>query len=147
MEPVPLERSRHRRRLRSSTSPGFSMVQLNLVGWSALAGAGLAVGLVLFLVTHLNVFVALPAGVALVWGTLALLDRRRWQDSTVHRSRDDMTPEAGREIVGRLQRLGIEASYFELPIDEEDGGGTARGIRCRQRDADQVARVTEEVLG
>lgn len=123
------------------------MVQLNLVGWSALIGAGLSLGLVVFWLTPLSAPVALPIGIVAVWATLAVLDRRRWLDSSVHRTRDDMTPEAGREIVARLQSLGIEATYFELPIDEEDGGGTARGIRCRQRDLAEVQRVMDEILG
>jgi hypothetical protein len=141
---VPLRR--HRRRLFPARG-GFRTVELNIVGWSALVGAGLVLGAVVFFVTDLNVFVALALGVVMIWPTILVLDYRRWRNSKTHSSRDDMTDESGAEIVARLARLGIQATYEVHEDDPEDGGGIHRGIRYRNADAETVRRVTNELLG
>ena len=110
-------------------------------------GAGLAVGAILWLVTPLNAFVAFPVGVIAVWATLGALDYRRWRSAMTGSWRTDKSPESGREIVARLQRLGITASYEEDEIDPEEGGGTSRHVRYRNADEKKVKQVMREVWG
>jgi hypothetical protein len=138
---------RRGRGLHLESRAGFKTVRLNHVGWSALAGAGLVLGTVVWLISDLPLIVTLPAGVFVTWAFLVGLDHRRWRNSTRHICRDDMTAETGQVIVDQLSQQGIEATYRETFFDEEDGGGSQRGIVCRNADYAIVRRVMDEQLG
>lgn len=129
------------------TVGGFKTVQLNVIGWSALLAAGLAVGGVVVMGTDVPGQAALPAGVLLVWGVLLLLDHRRWANSTVGMGTDGLNETSGAEIVARLQEMGITATYLEQTFDDEDGLlHIQRSIVARVADGEAVRTVMGEIL-
>lgn len=140
--PVPLGRRPRRHRFRG----GFKTVELNVRGWSALLGMGLALGGIVVLATSAPPVVALPAGVLLTWGFFLVLDRHRDRNGMVNMGFGNMDAQAGAAIVASLQSMGIEASYFETPPEEDYEFETVRGISCRQADSEVVGRVTREHL-
>lgn len=110
-------------------------------------GAGLVLGALVWLVSDLALIVTLPAGMLVAWAVLVALDHGRWRNSTTHICRDAMTAEGGKKIVDRLSQQGLQTTYRETFFDEEDGGGSQRGIVCRNADQAIVRRVIEEQLG
>ena len=125
------------------TRGGFKNVELNVVGWSAVIGAGLAVGLIVSLATKVPTQVAMPLSVVTIWALLVSLDRYRWRNSMVHLCSDTMTQPIGESLVTRLQAMGIAAVYRELTDQDEDGEYTQRGILCRQADSETVRSLME----
>lgn len=58
---------------------GFKTVALNVYGWSALVGVGLALGIVALVVFPATPWFAFPAGVIVTWLVLVAVDRQRWR--------------------------------------------------------------------
>jgi hypothetical protein len=143
--PLELRRSRRHDPLRERRSPGgFKGVELNLAGWSALAGTGLVVG-ALAALAGLPPAVALPAGVIAAWAAALVVDHLRWRSRLTGMGAGNLDATSGRLIVARLEALGIEATYDEL-VDEWEGEVyTQRSIRCRNADAERVRAVMDEV--
>ena len=133
--------------LRRRSPGGFRTVELNAVGWAALAGAGLAAG-GLSVVAGTPAILALPAGVLAAWLIVLALDYRRWREGRVGIGRSGLDPVTGDQIVRRLRDEGIDAAYEEQVFDEPDGTlYLQRSIRCRHPDERRVRAVMDEVLG
>jgi hypothetical protein len=131
-----------RRRTPYRSSGGFKTVDLNINGWSALIGAGLAAGAIVVLATSVPAVIAFPTGVVSIWILLLVLDHFRWRNGEVGLSRDGLDPATGASIVARLQEMGIAARYRENDDEDEEGRPyTQREIVCRQADAEVVWRV------
>lgn len=122
-------------------------MHLNFYGWSALIGAGLALGAVAGLATGVDLRIALPAGVLATWLALFALDYRRARNSMIHLCRDDIDPTSGGEIVTQLEALGVSATYREETFDDEGEPYTQRGIVCRSAAAKVVVKVMDERFG
>lgn len=125
---------------------GFQTVWLNIYGWSALVGTGLALGAPIGLLTPLPLWIALVVGVLAVWGALLVLDHRRYLNSTVHLVDDRLDPETGAAVVARLAKLGVSAAYEEYDDEDEEGTYVQRGILCRQADVEGARRVLSGLL-
>lgn len=125
---------------------GFRTVDLNIVGWSALIGAGLVLGTIAVAVTPLRAALALPAGVVGVWIVLLILDHIRWRNSKIAMGRSGLDATTGASIVAHLETLGIVAMYRE-ELDEDDGeNDMQRSIVCRHADAMKVRAVMDDRL-
>ena len=85
-------------------------------------------------------------GIVGTWGTLLVLDRRRYLNSSIHLGDGRLDAETGALIAQELEGLGITASYDEFTDEDEEGVYVYRGISCRQRDADQVRSVMTRYL-
>jgi hypothetical protein len=121
---------------------GFKTVELNVVGWSALIGAGLAAGAIVALTTPVPAMISLPVGVVSIWILLLIVDHFRWRNGEVGLSTDDLDPATGASIVARLEGMGVAARYREIDDEDEDGRPyTQRDIVCRQADAETVRRM------
>jgi hypothetical protein len=136
-----------RRRFRSQRERGgFKTVVLNPVGWSALIGAGMGLGVIVALATPVHSGFALPAGVVVTWILLLVLDHHRWRNSMIHLANGSLDPTTGASIVAQLQRMGIAATYHEETYEDDERPFTQRGIVCRQADAETVRRVLDHQL-
>ena len=147
-EPTPVDLRRVRRLdpLRRLSPGGFRTIELNVVGWGALVGAGLAAG-ALSMGAGTPAVAALPGGVVTAWLVVLALDYRRWRRGHSGIGHGGLDPVSGDEIVARLRSMGIDATYEEQLIDEPDGTlYLQRSIRCRHPDARKVERVMDEVL-
>jgi hypothetical protein len=122
---------------------GFRSIELNAVGWTALLGAGLAVGALAAALTPLPLGAALVAGPCLAWALVLMWDHRRFGNSMIHVVRDDLDEDAAGALASRLKQLGIAATYHEYVLDD---GDVQRGILCRQRDVDAVRELMEPGL-
>lgn len=132
--------------LRARWPGGFRTVALNIYGWSALAGGGLAIGAVAGLLTPLPLPLALGIGVVGAWALLLILDRRRYLNSSVHLGDERLDAETGAAIVRELAAAGISTSYEEFTYEDEEGIYTQRGISCRQRDVAAVHQLIAKHL-
>lgn len=125
----------------------FKTVDLNVYGWSALIGAGLALGAVVGLSTGIDMAIALPAGVVASWLVLFALDYRRSRNLMTHLCRGDMDPATGAAIVAQLEAMGVTATYREDDFEADGETFTQRGIVCRHADAETVQKVMDQQLG
>jgi hypothetical protein len=130
------------RRRRDRTLGGFKTVWLSAAGWSALAGAGLAVGAI-GVVAGAAPAVGLPAGMAGVWVAALVADHVRWRNSTIRLGRDFLDQATGDAVVAELKQMGIDAEYLEYVFDDEDGVEIERSIVSRNADAEKVAAVLD----
>jgi hypothetical protein len=158
---VPNRRRFKRDPLRARQRGGFRTADLNVVGWSALVGAGLVLGVLVAVVFRTGFRIALPAGVLVVWLVLLALDERRWRNSMIGLGNEALTPESGAAIVAKLRTMGIEATYEEVDYSDEvddeelqddddlhaDRDYIQRSIRCRNADAKRVQEVMARHLG
>jgi hypothetical protein len=134
-----------RKRSHSPLEKGlFKTIVLNLVGWSALITAGLALGAIVALATPVHPGVTLPAGVLVTWILLLVVDHHRWRNSMIHLGYGSMDATTGALIVAELQRMGIAATYHEEIYEGDEETFTQRGIICRQADVKTVQRVIVE---
>lgn len=141
-----MERPLQHGRLSYRNPGGFQTVELNLLGWSALIGAGLVLGALVALLTPAPFWIALVLGVIAVWALLLVLDHRRFLNSKVGLADDRLDPKSGAVVVVRLAELNIEASYDEMLYDDDGETLVQRSIDCRQADAERVRRVMLEHL-
>ncbi len=128
---------------REMRAGGFKTVELNVVGWSALAGAGTAVGTAASFATRTPLLGSIALGVLGTWIVTVGLDHRRWRNSTMHTSRGGLTEDAHRLAVDKLRAAGVNASYRE--VVDEDSGAIYGAIECRQADREAVSAVLNDL--
>ena len=130
------------------------MMELNVVGWGALLGAGVAVAAVLRLV-GLSWSRAVPAGPLAVFGVVKVRDRARWRAQTVRHS-VGASVEVVQEEVDELVRAGLtvhceEVEWEQAACRAEGRHPLPRVVVYRQRDAKRVkpvlARLTRPAAG
>ncbi len=113
------------------------MFQLNVVGWSALLGAGLLPSLLL---RALGVprLTALALGEAGTFSVLKVRDHLRWRASPIH-IHVDGSPEDIRAAVAEMRETGLAVEYEELPHDiPYDEFRWRPAVKCRQADSEKV---------
>lgn len=136
-----------RKRSHSHLEKGvFKTIVLNLVGWSALITAGLALGAIVALATPVHPGFTLPAGVLVTWILLLAVDNYRWRKSMIHLCHGGMDTATGASIAAELQRMGIAATYHEETYEDDGETFTQRGIVCRQADVKTVRRELDRQL-
>lgn len=139
----PLKRGRAPREYRNRG--GFKTIELNAAGWSALIAGGAVAGAAASLASRAPLVPTIMLGVVGGWAALLGLDHRRWRNSTVSLSRNDLSAETYAEAVERLRAMGIAVSARELVDD--DTGDVHRALACRQADLDAVEKVLGDVIG
>lgn len=118
------------------------MFELNVVGWSALLGAGLVPSLLLWAL-GVPRLTALTLGEA---GTLSMVkvrDHLRWRASPIDMQVDG-SPDELRAAVAQMRESGLAVEYQELLHDiphEELRWQPA--LRCRQADSEKVRTALE----
>jgi hypothetical protein len=143
--PHSIDRLRPGRR-RGRFMGGFISNELNAWGWSALVGVGLALGALATFFFNAPTSITLPAGVVLVWGTLVLLDHRRYRNMQRNLIFEQMDSETGASVVEMLRKANIEASYFDHRDEWEGERLIDRGIRCRNADAEEARQLIKAYL-
>jgi hypothetical protein len=119
------------------------MFDLNVVGWSALLGAGLVPSLVLWAL-GVPRLTALALGEAGTFYVVRIKDHLRWRASPIYMYVDG-APEMVRAAVGEMRSTGLAVEYEDLPHDvpyEEFRWQPA--VRCRQLDSQKVRTGLEQ---
>lgn len=119
------------------------MFELNVVGWSALLGAGLLPSLLLWAL-GVPRLAALALGEAGTISVVKVRDHLGWQASPIHMHVDG-PPGDVRAAVAEMRETGLTVEYEELPHDipyEELRWQPA--VRCRQADSEKVRRELEQ---
>ena len=122
----------------------FKTASLNLLGWSALVGAGLSLGLVVSLLTPAPIIPAMVAGVLAVWIVMLVVDRYRYGRTFAGIGYGNLDPETGEAVARQLRDQGVFARY-EVEYDDEEHE-VQRRIVCRRKDAGTVRTAIERAL-
>lgn len=118
------------------------MFDLNVVGWSALLGAGLVPSLLLWAL-GVPRLTALALGEAGTFSVVKVRDHLRWRASQIDLHVDG-SPEDLRAAIAQMRETGLAVEYQELPHDipyEEFRWQPA--VRCRQADSKKVRTALE----
>lgn len=113
----------------------FRMVRLNLVGWSAVLAAMVAVGSVAGAITDQNWIGVVVAGLVLI--AAVVTDRVRWRNSWMNIGMD--FEEAARSLVQVLDAQGIEAQVESVNWDDDEE--VQHSVKVRQRDRQATTAV------
>lgn len=120
------------------------MVELNVVGWSALLAAGLFPSLLLWAL-GVPRHIALALGEAGTFSVVKVKDHLRWRASPIHMHVNG-SPELVRAAVAEMRETGLAVEYVELPHDvpyEEFRWQPA--VKCRQVDSEKVRTGLEQL--
>jgi len=108
----------------------FRTVKLNLVGWSAVLGVGLAAAIILRLF-RVRVAPAVLIGELGTVSVLKALDYRRWRRTPVTFS-VDAPKDVVRALVAEMQERGLPLTYESVPYDDDETSEYRPGMGFRR---------------
>lgn len=107
------------------------MIELNLVGWTAVLVPGVAAGALTALGGSWPVLPFAAAGAFIAWLITAVVDSYRWRSSEI-RYAFDAPAERVQELAQQLVDAGIPA-VFEIDRHAQAHGGCENSIKSRMR--------------
>ncbi len=130
----------------------FRSVDLNAVGWAAVLGPGIVLGLVIALAVGWPWWLTTPAGMLCTWIAALVLDGVSWRRTPTSAGVSDLTSAQIDSVLDRLRKQAVEVSLHE-DADPETGAvwlsiqSSMRFLRAIQREIDVERRRAAGVAG
>lgn len=126
----------------------FRSADLNAVGWLAVLGPGVVLGIVVAFLTEWTWWLTAPVGGLASWLVALVIDARAWRRITTGLGVSDLSRAQAEAVVERLRSQGVEVT-LEEEVDAESGEvwlsfqSTNRFLKTIQREIDAVTRRVE----